>query len=124
MARTIICGGFAMLSRFLAGAVCAVGILVSSCASADPGYYPWSNFMSSFSAVPREVGNFPSNHEPGTVIVRTGERRLYLILGKGQALRYGIAVGREGLIWSGVSTLTETVEFAESTPPPPIIPPP
>src|SRR5260370_40770061 len=116
MARTIIYGGFAMLSRFLAGAVCAAGILVSSCASADPGYYPWSNFMSSFSAVPREVVNFPRNHEPGTVIVRTGERRLYLILGKGQALRYGIGVGREGFIWARVSALTDKTGWAEMTP--------
>ena len=110
-----------MLSRFLAGAVCAAGILVSSSASADPGYYPWSNFMASFSAVPREVVNFPSNHEPGTVIIRTGERRLYLILGKGQALRYGIGVGREGFIWSGVSTVTDKREWPDWTPPPEMI---
>src|SRR5260370_20385687 len=121
MARTIICGGFAMLSRFLAGAVCAVGILVSSCASADPGYYPWSNFMSSFSAVPREGVNFPSNHEPGTVIVRAGERRLYLILGKGQALRYGIGVGRGGVFCVRGSTVNATRGMAGTTPTPGMI---
>jgi len=110
-----------MFSRFLAGAVCAAGILVSSCASADPGYFPWSNFMSQFSAVPRTVVNFPSNHEPGTVVVRTSERRLYLILGKGQAMMYGIGVGREGFTWSGVSTVTDKREWPDWTPPPEMI---
>jgi lipoprotein-anchoring transpeptidase ErfK/SrfK len=70
-----------------------------------------------FTAVPRAVGNFPTNHEPGTVIVSTRERRLYLILGKGQALRYGIGVGRDGFTWSGTSTVTAKREWPDWTPP-------
>jgi lipoprotein-anchoring transpeptidase ErfK/SrfK len=75
-----------MLSRLLAGATVAAALLFSSCASADPGYYPWSNFVAMFTAEPRTVVPLQTNHEPGTVIVSTRERRLYLVLGKGQAL--------------------------------------
>ena len=76
-----------MTSRFLAGAVCATTLLLGTCANADPGVYPMSNFLAMFSAVPRQVVNYPNKYEPGTVIVNTHERRLYLILGKGQAMR-------------------------------------
>src|SRR6516162_9314615 len=100
-------GGIAMTSRFLAGAVCATTLLLGTCANADPGVYPMSNFLAMFSAVPRQVVNYPNKYEPGTVIVNTHERRLYLILGKGQAMRYGIGVGREGFTWAGVSTVTD-----------------
>ena len=61
--------------------------------------------------------NFPTNQKPGTVIVRTGERRLYLVLGNGQALRYGIGVGREGFTWSGVASVTAKREWPDWTPP-------
>jgi len=106
-----------MVSRFLAGAVCATGLLVATCANADPGYYPMSNFLAMFSAVPRSVVSFPGKYEPGTIIVSTRERRLYLVLGKGQALRYGIGVGRDGFTWSGTSTITDKREWPDWTPP-------
>jgi lipoprotein-anchoring transpeptidase ErfK/SrfK len=105
------------LVRFLAGVTVSAALLFSPCASADPGYYPWSNFFSMFTGVPRAVVSFPTNHEPGTVIVSTRERRLYLILGKGQALRYGIGVGRDGFTWSGTSTVTAKREWPDWTPP-------
>lgn len=41
----------------------------------------------------------------GTIVVRTAERRLYLVLGDGQALRYVVGVGRPGRQWSGTSTI-------------------
>jgi len=106
-----------MVSRLLAGAVCAAGLLIATCANADPGYYPMSNFLAMFSAVPRSVVSFPSKYEPGTIIVSTRERRLYLVLGKGQALRYGIGVGRDGFTWSGTSTITDKREWPDWTPP-------
>ena len=46
-------------------------------------------------------GNFAA----GTIVVRTGERRLYLILGSGQALRYPVGVGRAGMQWAGTSSI-------------------
>jgi lipoprotein-anchoring transpeptidase ErfK/SrfK len=114
-------GGFAMHSRFLVGAVAAAGLFISTCAHADPGYFPMSNFFAAFTAVPRTVVAFQGNQEPGTIIVRTSERRLYLVLGKGRALRYGIGVGRDGYTWSGVSTVTDKREWPDWTPPPEMI---
>jgi lipoprotein-anchoring transpeptidase ErfK/SrfK len=45
------------------------------------------------------------NFAAGTIVVRTSERRLYLILGGGQALRYPVGVGRAGMQWAGTSTI-------------------
>jgi lipoprotein-anchoring transpeptidase ErfK/SrfK len=42
-------------------------------------------------------------YSPGTIIVRTHERRLYYVLGGGQAIRYPVGVGRAGMQWSGTS---------------------
>jgi len=44
-----------------------------------------------------------SAYEPGTIVVRTGERRLYLILGNGQTRSYTVGVGMAGKTWTGVS---------------------
>jgi lipoprotein-anchoring transpeptidase ErfK/SrfK len=43
---------------------------------------------------------------PGTIVVRTSERRLYYVLGGGQALRYPVGVGRAGMQWSGTSFIS------------------
>jgi lipoprotein-anchoring transpeptidase ErfK/SrfK len=45
------------------------------------------------------------NYAAGTIVVRTGERRLYLMLGSGQALRYPVGVGRAGMQWAGTSII-------------------
>jgi len=42
-------------------------------------------------------------YRPGTIVVKTGERRLYLITGGGEAIRYPVGVGRAGMQWSGTS---------------------
>ena len=117
-----------MLSRFLAGAVCAAGLLTATSAIGAPvnrnsqaalpsGGSLVSNFLALFSVVPRTIVNFPGNHRPGTVVVSTGERRLYLVLGDGQAMRYGIGVGRAGFTWSGVTTISAKREWPDWTPP-------
>ena len=54
---------------------------------------------------------------PGTVIVDTPNTYLYLIMGNGQAMRYGIGVGRDGFTWSGVQTVTRKAEWPAWTPP-------
>jgi lipoprotein-anchoring transpeptidase ErfK/SrfK len=68
--------------------------------------------------VPREIvpysGAFAD--EPGTIIVDTQERRLYLVLDDGQAVRYGI--GRPGFTWAGVQKVTRKAEWPGWTPPP------
>jgi lipoprotein-anchoring transpeptidase ErfK/SrfK len=54
-------------------------------------------------AIAGEVVAFDPAAEPGAIIVRTSERKLYLVLGGGRALRYPVAVGKVGRQWSGAS---------------------
>ncbi len=76
------------------------------------------NFFSQGSSpIPRTTVNFPSDYRPGTIVVNTAERRLYLVLANGQALRYGIGVGRDGFRWSGVHRITAKKEWPDWTPP-------
>src|SRR5215475_13098798 len=69
-------------------------------------------FGMSGSPIARETVSYPGNHRPGTIVISTRERRLYLVLGNGQALRYGIGVGRIGFTWSGVTRISAKREWA------------
>src|SRR5258706_16362048 len=50
---------------------------------------------------------------PGTIIISTAERHLYLIQGNGRALRYGIGVGRDGFQWQGLLSISKKTEWAD-----------
>lgn len=86
---------------------------------------PFSNFFRGFSSgvspgsgpIPRTVVNLQSNYAPGTIIVDTRERRLYLVQEGGRAIRYGIGVGRDGFRWGGVHRVTAKKEWPSWTPP-------
>ena len=65
----------------------------------------------------RQMVAFPTNEPPGTIIVDTGHTFLYLTLGHGMAMRYGIGVGRQGFTWSGVETIVRKVEWPDWIPP-------
>jgi lipoprotein-anchoring transpeptidase ErfK/SrfK len=69
------------------------------------------------SPIQRQTVYFPNNYAPGTIIISTAERRLYLVLRNGQALRYGIGVGRDGFRWSGVHRISAKKEWPSWTPP-------
>jgi lipoprotein-anchoring transpeptidase ErfK/SrfK len=49
----------------------------------------------------REVVPFQASVSPGTIVIKTGERRLYYVRGDGTALRYRVAVGKPGKQWFG-----------------------
>jgi lipoprotein-anchoring transpeptidase ErfK/SrfK len=68
--------------------------------------------------IPREVVSFPERHKPGTIVINTRERRLYLVQGDGKALRYGIGVGRDGFRWSGMHSVSAKREWPDWNPPP------
>ena len=68
-------------------------------------------------AVPREVVPFDGRYAPGTVIIATNERRLYYTLGNGQAIRYGVGVGRPGFEWAGTRYISSKREWPDWTPP-------
>jgi lipoprotein-anchoring transpeptidase ErfK/SrfK len=53
----------------------------------------------------------------GSLIVKTPERALYYVSGKGEAIRYSVGVGREGMQWSGVSSIVSKTEWPNWTPP-------
>ena len=69
------------------------------------------------SSIPRTTVNFTGQYSPGTIVVNTAERRLYLVLPNGQALRYGIGVGRDGFRWGGTHRITAKKEWPSWTPP-------
>jgi lipoprotein-anchoring transpeptidase ErfK/SrfK len=69
------------------------------------------------SPIPRQTVMYPTNYAPGTIVINTAERRLYLVLGGGEALRYGIGVGRDGFRWGGVHRISAKREWPDWTPP-------
>ena len=74
-------------------------------------------FAGSSSPISREVVMYAGPYAPGTVVINTSERRLYLVLQGGRALRYGIGVGRDGFRWSGVHRISAKREWPSWTPP-------
>ncbi len=58
---------------------------------------------------------------PAPIVIDTPNTYLYLVLGNGRALRYGIGVGREGFTWSGTQNVTKKAEWPDWTPPPEMI---
>jgi lipoprotein-anchoring transpeptidase ErfK/SrfK len=69
----------------------------------------------------RQIVNYPTRETAGTVIIDTPNTYLYYVLGSGQAIRYGIGVGRDGFTWSGVQAITKKAEWPDWTPPPEMI---
>ncbi len=67
--------------------------------------------------IPRQTVRFESQYTPGTILIDTAERRLYLVLQNGLALRYGIGVGRDGFRWGGVHRISAKKEWPAWTPP-------
>jgi lipoprotein-anchoring transpeptidase ErfK/SrfK len=66
----------------------------------------------------RTTVSYASKYPPGTIVINTAERRLYLVQQGGMALRYGIGVGKIGFQWKGTHKITAKKEFPGWTPPP------
>lgn len=69
------------------------------------------------SSIKREVVAYQGKYKPGTIVVETSERRLYLVLEDGKAMKYGIGVGRDGFRWSGTHRISRKAEWPGWTPP-------
>jgi lipoprotein-anchoring transpeptidase ErfK/SrfK len=67
--------------------------------------------------IPREMVAYNGPHGPGTIIVNTSERRLYLVMAGGRAMKYGIGVGRAGFEWAGTKSITRKEEWPDWRPP-------
>ena len=61
--------------------------------------------------------NYESREPAGTIVIDTANTYLYLVLGGGKALRYGIGVGREGFSWAGAERVSRMAEWPDWHPP-------
>ena len=68
-------------------------------------------------AIPRQIVAWTGAQPEGAIVVSTQERRLYLVIGDGKAMRYGVGVGRPGFEWAGAKTITNKREWPDWTPP-------
>jgi len=87
----------------------------------QPGYVPDAEAEQLPAALRRQVVFYRTSEAPGTIIVQTSERFLYVVQGNNRALRYGIGVGRDGFQWSGLLRITRKAEWPDWNPPPEMI---
>ncbi len=66
--------------------------------------------------LPQQVA-YDGDYKPGTIVIDTGSKFLYLIEGNGQARRYGVGVGKEGMVWHGTQTVARKAEWPDWRPP-------
>lgn len=66
--------------------------------------------------LPQQVA-YDGPEKPGTIVIDSGSKFLYLIQAEGQARRYGVGVGKEGFGWSGTEKITRKAEWPDWHPP-------
>jgi lipoprotein-anchoring transpeptidase ErfK/SrfK len=69
----------------------------------------------------RQTVDYRTNEAPGTIIIDTPNTYLYLVMGNGRAMRYGVGIGRDGFTWNGTQHITRKAEWPDWTPPPEMI---
>ena len=69
----------------------------------------------------RQLVDYPTQQPAGTLVIDTPHTFLYLVLGNGKALRYGIGVGREGFTWAGTERISKMKDWPDWFPPPEMI---
>ena len=87
----------------------------------QPGYVPTPEENQLNGAYERQEVFFRSNEAPGTIIIDSKNRSLYLVQPDNHALRYGIGVGRDGFQWQGVEKISRKQEWPDWRPPPEMI---
>jgi len=87
----------------------------------QPGYVPNPSDEQLDVAFQRQPVFFRTTEPPGTIVVHSSTRYLYLVQGNNRAIRYGIGVGRDGFRWSGVHRISRKAEWPDWTPPPEMI---
>jgi lipoprotein-anchoring transpeptidase ErfK/SrfK len=66
----------------------------------------------------KQLVDYHGSERPGTIIIDTPNKFLFLVQGNGKAVRYGVGVGRPGFTWSGVKQISAKKEWPAWTPPP------
>ncbi|MER8804546.1 L,D-transpeptidase [Mesorhizobium sp. M0998] len=69
----------------------------------------------------RQIVVDPTGEQPGTIVVHSQERLLYLVQPGGEAIRYGVGIGKDGFRWSGRANIQYGKEWPVWTPPPEMI---
>ncbi len=87
----------------------------------QPGYIPQPQEEELPLQFQRQVVPYRTTEPPGTIIVQTSERFLYVVQPGGRAIRYGIGVGRDGFQWQGLQKISRKEEWPDWTPPPEMI---
>jgi lipoprotein-anchoring transpeptidase ErfK/SrfK len=87
----------------------------------QPGFVPDPADEDLGPELQRQLVSYRTTEAPGTIIVQTSERFLYVVLPNNRAIRYGIGVGREGFQWQGLLHITRKLEWPDWTPPPEMI---
>jgi lipoprotein-anchoring transpeptidase ErfK/SrfK len=82
----------------------------------EPGVIPDDNYEVNPAFV-RKVVFYRTHEQPGTIVVDTSERMLYLVMRDNLAMRYGIGVGRDGFRWKGQLKVTRKAEWPDWIPP-------
>jgi lipoprotein-anchoring transpeptidase ErfK/SrfK len=119
------------LRAALAGAIAAAAfVLPGVFASAQqvdmnvvdqPGYVPAPDEEQLSGVYEKQEVFFRTNEAPGTVVIDTSQRFLYLVQPNNRALRYGIGVGRDGFQWAGLQKVSRKQEWPDWRPPPEMI---
>jgi lipoprotein-anchoring transpeptidase ErfK/SrfK len=84
---------------------------------AEPGAMPAPEDKVLTDVYRRQPVFYRSDEAPGTIIIDTSHRFLYLLQANNTALRYGIGVGRDGFQWNGLLKITRKAEWPDWTPP-------
>ena len=122
-----------MRLKSILSAVALVGLMaVTGCSTVGSSMFPRSSYGAvsdggyAVPSVPlgkvnanfqRQTVSYATKEKPGTIIVETGERHLYFVIGDDKAVRYGIGVGKEGFEWAGTARIGLKREWPTWTPP-------
>ena len=87
----------------------------------QPGRVPDAADEQLPAAFQRQVVFYRTAEPPGTIIIDTEQRFMYLVQGNNRALRYGIGVGRDGFQWAGQLKVSRKAEWPDWVPPPEMI---
>ncbi len=117
----------ALAAAIMAAAAALPGAFASAAPQEDmniqdqPGYQPTPEEEQLTGAYEKQEVFFRTNEAPGTIIIDTKSRFLYLVQPDNRALRYGIGVGRDGFQWSGLQKISRKQEWPDWRPPPEMI---
>jgi lipoprotein-anchoring transpeptidase ErfK/SrfK len=108
---------YGLACAFVAVATPAAAFTAIDPLTRQPLYSADESLKAQATPTQREIVSFDGRYAPGTIIVSTTARRLYYVLGNGQAIQYGVGVGRPGFQWGGSHSITMKREWPDWRPP-------